>query len=138
MATHTELFHRSRAEAGLSPSSNVVRLLEVSCGVDAADAEQRCRPYLLEKYAHYASWGLEGLSLDRDASPSEPFQALAVYRFVVGDPETVIAGLLTQYEIGMRHLSMRVSWPGMPQKDILAGIERLGRDVLPEVRRLSA
>jgi hypothetical protein len=30
---------------------------------------------------------------------------------------------------------MRVSWPGMPQQDVLAGIELLGREVLPEVRR---
>jgi hypothetical protein len=30
---------------------------------------------------------------------------------------------------------MRVSWPGMPQADVLAGIELLGRAVLPEVRR---
>jgi hypothetical protein len=28
-----------------------------------------------------------------------------------------------------------VSWPGMPQADVLAGIELLGREVLPEVRR---
>jgi hypothetical protein len=33
---------------------------------------------------------------------------------------------------------MRVSWPGMPQDDILAGIEILGREVLPEVRRRTA
>jgi hypothetical protein len=30
---------------------------------------------------------------------------------------------------------MRVSWPGMAQADILAGIEHIGRQVLPEVRR---
>jgi hypothetical protein len=30
---------------------------------------------------------------------------------------------------------MRVSWPGMPQKEVLAGIELLGTKVLPEVRR---
>jgi hypothetical protein len=35
-------------------------------------------------------------------------------------------------------LSMRVSWPGMPQDDILAGIEILGREVLPQVRRRTA
>ena len=35
----------------------------------------------------------------------------------------------------MTHATMRVSWPGMPQDDILAGIELLGREVLPEVRR---
>jgi hypothetical protein len=33
---------------------------------------------------------------------------------------------------------MRVSWPGMPQDDILAGIDILGRAVLPEVRRRTA
>jgi hypothetical protein len=32
---------------------------------------------------------------------------------------------------------MRVSWPGMAQEDILAGIELLGRKVLPELRRLA-
>jgi len=30
---------------------------------------------------------------------------------------------------------MRVSWPGMGQDDILASIELIGRNVLPEVRR---
>jgi hypothetical protein len=33
---------------------------------------------------------------------------------------------------------MRVSWPGMPQDDILAGLELLGRTVLPEIRRRTA
>jgi hypothetical protein len=33
---------------------------------------------------------------------------------------------------------MRVSWPGMPQDDILAGIEILGREVLPTVRLRTA
>jgi hypothetical protein len=30
---------------------------------------------------------------------------------------------------------MRVSWPGMRQGDILAGIELIGTKVLPEVRK---
>jgi len=30
---------------------------------------------------------------------------------------------------------MRISWPGMPQDDVLASIELLGTRVLPEVRR---
>ena len=43
--------------------------------------------------------------------------------------------LLVQHRAGVNHLSMRVSWPGMPQADILAGIELLGKKVLPDVRR---
>ena len=33
---------------------------------------------------------------------------------------------------------MRVSWPGMGQKDILEGIELIGRKVLPAVRQKTA
>jgi hypothetical protein len=47
----------------------------------------------------------------------------------------VVDALVEQAQAGVHHLSMRVSWPGMPQADILAGIELLGRQVLPEVRR---
>jgi hypothetical protein len=43
--------------------------------------------------------------------------------------------LVAQHRTGITHLSMRVSWPGMAQADILAGIELLGKKVLPEVRR---
>jgi hypothetical protein len=47
----------------------------------------------------------------------------------------VIEMLVAQHRSGINHLTMRVSWPGMPQADVLAGIELLGRQVLPEVRR---
>ena len=46
--------------------------------------------------------------------------------------------LLAQHRAGITHLSMRVSWPGMGQDDILAGIELIGREVLPQVRRRTA
>ena len=43
--------------------------------------------------------------------------------------------LVAQHRGGINHLSMRVSWPGMGQDEILASIELLGRKVLPEVRQ---
>jgi hypothetical protein len=43
--------------------------------------------------------------------------------------------LVAQHRVGITHATMRVSWPGMRQADILAGIEMLGHDVLPDVRR---
>lgn len=36
---------------------------------------------------------------------------------------------------GVTHAAMRVSWPGRPRADLLATLELLGREVLPEVRR---
>jgi hypothetical protein len=47
----------------------------------------------------------------------------------------VAEALVRQHRAGVTHATMRVSWPGMPQDAVLAGIELLGREVLPEVRR---
>jgi hypothetical protein len=53
----------------------------------------------------------------------------------LGSPAQVVEALLRQHKAGVTHATMRVSWPGMRQDDILAGIDLLGREVLPEVRR---
>jgi hypothetical protein len=50
----------------------------------------------------------------------------------------VADALLAQHRAGVTHATMRVGWPGMPQDDILAGLELLGREVVPEVRRRTA
>ena len=47
----------------------------------------------------------------------------------------VVAALMDQHRTGITHVTMRTSWPGMKQDDVLAGIELLGKKVLPEVRR---
>jgi alkanesulfonate monooxygenase SsuD/methylene tetrahydromethanopterin reductase-like flavin-dependent oxidoreductase (luciferase family) len=128
-------FASSRSAAKLPNSAHVCRLLEVSCAPDEEAAFRRAAPYLIEKYKAYFSWGLEGLTLDPGASPEAQFRSLAANRFAVGTPAQVADALLAQHRIGITHLSMRVSWPGMAQADILNGIELLGRKVLPEVRR---
>ncbi len=125
----------ARAAAKLPPSPHICRLLEVGCGPDTETAFRRVAPHLIEKYKAYFSWGLEGLTLDPNATPDEQFRSLAVNRFAVGSPTQVADMLVAQHKAGITHLSMRVSWPGMAQADILAGIELLGRKVLPEVRK---
>jgi alkanesulfonate monooxygenase SsuD/methylene tetrahydromethanopterin reductase-like flavin-dependent oxidoreductase (luciferase family) len=119
----------------INPTAPCFRLIEVSCAATESDAVRRAAPYLLEKYAAYASWGVEGLTPDPGAAPEDQFRALARDRFVVGDPAAVSDGLVALWEAGISHVTMRVSWPGMPQAEILRGIERLGSDVLPQVRR---
>ena len=131
MATYTS----ARSAGKLPPSPHVCRLLEVGCAPDEETAHRRVAPHLIEKYKAYFSWGLEGLTLDPKASPEQQFRSLAVNRFAVGAPAQVADMLVAQHRAGITHLSMRVSWPGMAQADILAGIELLGKKVLPEVRR---
>jgi alkanesulfonate monooxygenase SsuD/methylene tetrahydromethanopterin reductase-like flavin-dependent oxidoreductase (luciferase family) len=134
MATYTT----ARTAAKLAPSPHICRLLEVGCGPDTETAFRRVAPHLIEKYKAYFSWGLEGLTLDPNATPEEQFRSLAVNRFAVGSPAQVADMLVAQHKAGINHLSMRVSWPGMAQTDILAGIELLGTKVLPEVRKRTA
>ena len=105
------------------------------CAPDEETAIRRAAPYLLAKYAAYLSWGLEGVTVDPGAPPEAQLRGLAANRFAIGSPAQVTEALLAQHAAGATHLTMRVSWPGMPQADVLAGIELLGRAVLPEVRR---
>jgi alkanesulfonate monooxygenase SsuD/methylene tetrahydromethanopterin reductase-like flavin-dependent oxidoreductase (luciferase family) len=131
-------YKSARAAAKLPASQHICRLLEVGCAPDDATAARRVAPFLMEKYKAYFSWGLEGLTIDPKAPPEQQFGSLAVGRFAVGSPQSVADMLVAQHQAGITHLSMRVSWPGMGQDDILAGIELLGNEVLPEVRRRTA
>jgi alkanesulfonate monooxygenase SsuD/methylene tetrahydromethanopterin reductase-like flavin-dependent oxidoreductase (luciferase family) len=134
-AAQAKAFTAARAKAGAPPEAQICRLLEVVCAPDEDTAIRRAAPYLLDKYAAYFSWGLEGVELDPGARPEDQLRRLAANRFAIGSPAQVTEMLLAQHEAGATHLTMRVSWPGMPQADVLAGIELLGREVLPEVRR---
>lgn len=138
VAGQVAMFHEARSAAGLPPTSQICRLFEVGCAPDEDQAFRRIAPYLMGKYASYFSWGLEGASIDPAAPPEQQLRSLAAGRFAIGSPAQVTDMLLAQHRAGIRHLSMRVSWPGMRQDDILAGIELLGRDVLPGVRRRTA
>jgi alkanesulfonate monooxygenase SsuD/methylene tetrahydromethanopterin reductase-like flavin-dependent oxidoreductase (luciferase family) len=137
-AAQAAAFATARAAAGLPPSQHVCRLLEVACAPDEATAIRRVAPFLLEKYAAYLSWGIPGISLDRGAPPEAQLRRLAADRFAIGAPAQVVEALVAQHRAGVTHATMRVSWPGMPQDDVLAGLELLGREVLPEVRRRTA
>jgi alkanesulfonate monooxygenase SsuD/methylene tetrahydromethanopterin reductase-like flavin-dependent oxidoreductase (luciferase family) len=134
-AEQARAFRAARAKEGLPMQAQICRLLEVVCAPDEDTAIRRAAPYLLDKYAAYFSWGLEGVSLEPGTRPEEQLRQLAANRFAIGSPSQVTEMLVAQHAAGATHLTMRVSWPGMPQADVLAGIELLGRHVLPEVRR---
>jgi alkanesulfonate monooxygenase SsuD/methylene tetrahydromethanopterin reductase-like flavin-dependent oxidoreductase (luciferase family) len=138
IAAQAAAFATARAAAGLPPSRHVCRLIEVACAPDEETAVRRAAPYLLAKYAAYLSWGIPGITLDPAAPPETQLRHLAARRFAVGSPAQVVEALLAQHQAGVTHAALRVSWPGMPQADILAGLELVGRAVLPEVRRRTA
>jgi alkanesulfonate monooxygenase SsuD/methylene tetrahydromethanopterin reductase-like flavin-dependent oxidoreductase (luciferase family) len=135
LAEQMALYKSARAAAKLPLPEHICRLYEVGCAESEDAAFRRVAPYLLEKYAAYASWGLGGVAQDRSGAPEEQLRRLAKDRFAIGTPAQVTDALVAQHRAGVTHLAMRVSWPGMGQDDILASIELIGRSVLPEVRR---
>jgi alkanesulfonate monooxygenase SsuD/methylene tetrahydromethanopterin reductase-like flavin-dependent oxidoreductase (luciferase family) len=135
MAAHVEKYKTTRAAAGLPKSHHLVRLFEVTCAEDEETALKRSAPFLLEKYASYASWGLPGVKFNPEDAPEVQLKKLATDRFGVGTPEQVIDALMDQHRMGITHVTMRASWPGMKQEDILASLDLIGTKVLPEVRR---
>jgi alkanesulfonate monooxygenase SsuD/methylene tetrahydromethanopterin reductase-like flavin-dependent oxidoreductase (luciferase family) len=137
-AAQASAFAQARAAAGLPPSRHVCRLIEVACAPDEETAIRRAAPFLMAKYAAYLSWGIPGIALDAGAPPATQLRGLAAHRFAIGSPTQVVDALLAQHRAGVTHAALRVSWPGMPQADVLAGLELLGRAVLPEVRRRTA
>jgi alkanesulfonate monooxygenase SsuD/methylene tetrahydromethanopterin reductase-like flavin-dependent oxidoreductase (luciferase family) len=136
-AAQVGAFAAARAAAGLPPGAQICRLLEVECAPDEDTAARRAAPYLLDKYSAYLSWGIPGIRFDPGAGPEAQLRGLARNRFALGSPAQVTEALVAQAKAGATHLTMRASWPGMPQKDVLAGLELLGTRVLPEVRRLT-
>ena len=131
-------FKAARVAAGHPADAPICRIVEACCAPDEDTAIRRAAPHLLSKYAAYFSWGLEGISLDPGAKPEDQLRRLAANRFAIGSPAQVAEALVAQHRAGVTHTAMRVSWPGMPQRDVLASIELLGREVLPAVRRLTA
>lgn len=136
-----ERFAACRSEAGLTGPAEAGRMLEVHCHADAAEARRRAAPHLLTKYASYAAWGLTGSagaaakSADSVTGAGD-FAAFARDRFVIGDPDDVVAGLLDQHrQVGITHVAMRLAWPGSGAADTLECIDIIGREVLPRVRR---
>ena len=69
LAKQMSIYQSARSAAKLPPSPHVCRLLEVGCAPDDDTALRRIAPFLMEKYKAYFSWGLEGLSLDPNATP---------------------------------------------------------------------
>src|SRR6202049_591148 len=84
------VFQSARSATKLPPAEHFCRLLEVGCAADDDTAIRRSAPFLMEKYKSYASWGLEGLTLDPNAAPEQQFRALASKRFAVGAAASVL------------------------------------------------
>lgn len=121
----TRLFREARAAAGLAPAAEHPLCREVYVGARHDTAFDEVRPYLEYKYGNYAAWGSSSISPEAFAAGLDEF---ARDRFIIGDVVTVTEEI-ERYRaaLGTDHLICRMQWPGMPQRQVLASIERMGK-----------
>jgi alkanesulfonate monooxygenase SsuD/methylene tetrahydromethanopterin reductase-like flavin-dependent oxidoreductase (luciferase family) len=120
-----DLFRATRAALGKSLDYPRQVSRECFCGPSMRAAIDLAQGPLMAKYARYAGHGFGGF----DASGGDAaFHAFARDRFVVGD-EAYVRDELQRYRdtLGATEFRFRLSWPGLPQDEVLAGIKRLGR-----------
>jgi alkanesulfonate monooxygenase SsuD/methylene tetrahydromethanopterin reductase-like flavin-dependent oxidoreductase (luciferase family) len=90
-------------------------------GARHATAHEECRGPLEYKYNAYASWGLAGRRTETT------FEDFGRDKFIIGDKVSVKEEIARYHELlGVNHFIMRCNWPGLPQAQTLATIERLG------------
>jgi probable F420-dependent oxidoreductase len=127
-----QAFERHRAEAGRSAESNVVSLtrelvIAETDGQAWEDAERYLLPNYRDEYA--GGWGHP---LFGGGSQADNLRALATDRFIIGGPETVIAGIRHYVErFGANHMVFRLSSATTTHAFVMRELELLAERVLP-------
>lgn len=114
------------------PSCRPIRR-DVYVAETTEEAVDVASPYILDKYDSLAEWGIIDDDGD-DLSRRERFERVSEGRYVIGDPDEVVAELEALNDaLGVDHLVARVQWPGMDHERAVDAIELLGDEVIPHV-----
>ena len=115
-----QTYRAALAEYGRTPREYPITV-ECYVGERHATAHEECRGPLEYKYNAYASWGLAGRKTETS------FEEFACDKFIIGDKVSVKEEIARYHELlGVDHFIMRCNWPGLPQEQTMATIQRLG------------
>jgi alkanesulfonate monooxygenase SsuD/methylene tetrahydromethanopterin reductase-like flavin-dependent oxidoreductase (luciferase family) len=95
-------------------------------------------PFLERKYAVYSDWG-QDRAVPPDQTFDHPLEELARDRFIIGTPDDLVREAERSAEaLGVNTLILRIQWPGMEQRKVLAQIRLLGEAVRPRLAAIGA
>ncbi|PYO56424.1 MAG: hypothetical protein DMD83_14480, partial [Candidatus Rokuibacteriota bacterium] len=130
----TELYRRTRAEAGLPPAAEYAKCVELYVAEDRRRAFEESAPYIAAKYRSYYAWGM-GRNVPGEAGETLSVEELARDRFVIGTPDDCIRECRRHRdELGVTHLIVRFNFPGMSPANVLRAMRLFGKEVLPRMR----
>lgn len=135
MERQVELYHRTRAEAGLPAKVPFAKCVELYVGDDKESALREAEPFIGAKYKAYYSWGMGNNVPGESGAGISDFGELTRNRFIVGGPDDVIADCLHHRDVlGVTDLIVRLNFPGMPRELVRRNIERFATEVIPHIR----
>ncbi len=91
------------------------------------------RPSVQALYADRAALG-HGRDLPAADRLDVPFEQILQDRFIIGDPDQCEREIRRYEALGVETIIMRMQWLGMGQKEALASIRMMGREVLPRFK----
>jgi alkanesulfonate monooxygenase SsuD/methylene tetrahydromethanopterin reductase-like flavin-dependent oxidoreductase (luciferase family) len=123
---HLGFFRDELERIGADTSGREYPLIrELYIGDSDAAAAAEVSEYLREEYAMYSEYG------DEVTYWRTMFGELLEKAFVIGSPETVTEKLQGFAAAGFNHFIFRVAWKGMPFRQSLETVRRLGTEVMP-------
>ena len=128
-----DLYHRTLDRQGHPIPQEMVVVREFFCGSNRQRALEEARQGFLKKYEAYAAHGLQGTDPELTRKVTGDLETLMEDTFIVGSPDECIQQIARYRQLGFTHISLRLFYPEMSQRDVLEHIELVGREVLPAV-----
>ena len=133
-----QAYRQNLAVVGVDPGSVPTPLTrEVVIAPTDEQAREKAENHLLINYRDEYGGGKwkHPFIGSEDAAAVDQFEEISRERFLVGSPETVIAGLKRFEEaFGVDHLICRLYFPGMPHDFIMEELRLIAAEVMPAFR----
>ncbi|WP_336157545.1 LLM class flavin-dependent oxidoreductase [Amycolatopsis sp. VC5-11] len=125
------LYRQAAREAGHEPASISINV-HGYVGRTSQEARETMYPYFAQGMLENNHQRGVGMRISRSAFEAQASPGSAL---LVGSPAELIEKLLAYHEVyGLNRALIQLGFGGMPQKEHLAAIERLGTEVAPVVR----
>ena len=131
-----DLYQQTLEEHGRSKPEDMVIVREFFCGDSREEALERARRGFETKYRVYSQHGFQGTDEELSNKMTGDLEGLMDDTFIVGSPQECVEQIGRYRELGFTHISLRLFYPGMSQKEVLEHIELVGKEILPAVHDL--
>ncbi len=131
-----DLYHQTLEEHGHSVPEDMVLVREFFCARSHDEAWEQARRGFAKKYEVYAAHGFHGVDPEMTRKVTGDLDTLTDDTFIIGSPQECVEQIARYRELGFTHVALRLFYPEMPQKDVLAHIDLVGKEVLPALHQL--